>query len=130
MIVLDASAAVDWFLTTPGGRVVGTRILAYGESLHAPQMFDLEVTQAFRKLARAGALSESRAEEAVQDLRRVRIIRYSHLPLLPGIWSYRHNLTAYDAAYVVLAETLEATLITRDGGMAAACRNSVRVEVY
>jgi predicted nucleic acid-binding protein len=71
MIVLDASAAVDWFLTTPGGRVVGTRILAYGESLHAPQMFDLEVTQAFRKLARAGALSESRAEEAVQDLRRV-----------------------------------------------------------
>ncbi len=130
MIVLDASAAVDWFLTTPVGRVLGTRILAHRESVHAPQMFDLEVVQSFRKMIRAGALSASRADEAVQDLRTVRITRYSHLPLLPGVWSYRHNLSPYDAAYAVLAEALHATLITRDAGLAAACRHAVRVELY
>ncbi len=130
MIVLDASAAVDWLLTTPQGQVLATRIHAYGESLHAPQMFDLEVVQAFRKLIRAGALSANRADEAVQDLRKVRITRYSHLPLLPGIWRYRHNLSPHDAAYAVLAQTLDATLVTRDGRMAAAFGQSVRVEVF
>jgi predicted nucleic acid-binding protein len=47
------------------------------------------------------------------------LIRYDHEPLLDRIWELRENLTAYDAAYVALAEGLNATLVTRDRKLSA-----------
>jgi predicted nucleic acid-binding protein len=130
VIVLDASAAIDWLLQTPTGRRIEERIYARSESLHAPHLLDLEVTQTLRRLVREDTISVHRADEAIRDLLDLRIARYPHFVLLPRIWQYRHNLSAYDAAYVALAEELEASLITRDGGLAAASGHTARVEVF
>ena len=120
MIVLDASAAVDWLVQTAAAQRIESRIFSRKQSLHAPELLDLEVAQVLRRLVREGALSASRAEQAIQDLLDLRITRYPHSVLLPRIWQLRHNLSAYDAAYVVLAEKLGATLLTRDAKLASA----------
>jgi predicted nucleic acid-binding protein len=130
LIVLDASAAVDWLLQTSVGQRIEERIYSAGESLHAPHLLELEVTQVFRRLSREGSVSASRANEAMQDLLDLRITRYPHLVLLPRIWQLRHNLSAYDAAYVVLAEKLGARLLTRDGSLAAARGHAASIEVF
>ena len=130
MIVLDASAAVDWLLRTPAGRNIESRIYARNESLHAPHLLDLEVTQVLRRLARQGVVSAQRVEDAVRDFLDLRIARYPHLVFLPRIWQLRDNSSAYDAAYVVLAEKLGATLVTRDSRLASASGSSAAVEVF
>ena len=129
MIVLDASAAVDWLAQTAAAQRIENRIFSRNQSLHAPELLDLEVAQVLRRLVREGALPASRAEGAIEDLLDLRITRYPHLVLLPRIWQLRHNLSAYDAAYVVLAEKLGATLLTRDAKLASAAGHSAIVEV-
>jgi predicted nucleic acid-binding protein len=121
---------VEWFLLSPRGLRVDQRIARRRESLHCPHLFDLEVTQVFRRLAREGIIPANRADAAIQDLLRLNIDRYEHLPLLPQIWHYRHNLTPYDAAYVTLAEKLGAILITCDRRMMSAPGHRARIEVF
>lgn len=130
MIVLDASAAVDWLLQTSAGQRIEQRIYSATESLHAPHFLDLEVTQVLRRLVREGTVSAIRADEAIRDLLDLRITRYAHFVLLPRIWHLRHNFSAYDAAYVVLAEKLGAALVTRDGRLAAAPGHSATIELF
>ena len=129
MIVLDASAAVDWLVQAAAAPRIESRIFSHNQSLHAPELLDLEVAQVLRRLVREGKLSASRAEQAIQDLLDMRITRYPHLVLLPRIWQLRHNLSAYDAAYIVLAEKLEATLLTRDARLASTPGHAATVEV-
>ena len=129
MIVLDASAAVDWLVQAAAAQRIESRIFSRSQSLHTPEFLDLEVAQVLRRLVREGALSASRAEAAIQDLLDLRITRYPHSVLLPRIWQLRHNLSAYDAAYVVLAEKLGATLLTRDARLASAAGHAVTIEV-
>jgi predicted nucleic acid-binding protein len=130
MIVLDASAAIDWLLQTSAGQHIEKRIYSHSESLHAPHLLDLEVTQVLRRLAFQAVISAHRADEAVRDLLDLRITRYPHQVLLPRIWQLRHNFSAYDAAYIVLAEKLRATLVTRDGRLASASSHAARVELF
>ena len=129
MIVLDASAAVDWLLQTPAGQRIESRIYAGTESLHAPHLIDLEVTQVLRRLVQQELVTSSRATEALSDLLDLRISRYPHFVLLPQIWRYRHHLSAYDGAYVVLAEQLGATLLTRDQRLASSPGHSAKIEL-
>jgi predicted nucleic acid-binding protein len=130
MIVLDASAAVDWLLQTSAGQSIEERIYSRKESLHAPQLLDLEVTQVLSRLALQGVVSAHRADEAVSDLLDLRITRYPDLLLLPRIWQLRHNFSAYDAAYIVLAEKLGAALVTRDARLASAPGHGAHVERF
>jgi predicted nucleic acid-binding protein len=130
VIVLDASAAVDWLLQTPAGQQIENRLYARSESLHAPHLLDVEVAQVLRRLVRETVISAQRAEEAIHDLADLRATRYPHFVFLSRIWQLRHNLSAYDAAYVALAENLGATLITRDARLASASGRAVAVELF
>lgn len=130
MIVLDASAAIDWLLQTSAGHHIEKRIYSDNETLHAPHLLDLEVTQVLRRLTLRGVISGHRADEAVRDLLDLRITRYPHVVLLPRIWQLRHNFSAYDAAYIVLAEKLRAPLVTRDARLASASGHAAPVELF
>ena len=130
MIVLDASAAIEWLLQTPTGLLIEQRIYSRGEALHAPHLLDLEVAQVLRRLVREGTIFELRADQALRDLIVLRVTRYPHVVLLPKIWKHRHHLSAYDAAYVALAETLGAPLITRDARLSGAPGHAVKVELF
>jgi predicted nucleic acid-binding protein len=130
VIVLDASAAIDWLLQTAAGQQIETRIYSRSESLHAPHLLDLEVAQVLRRLAREATVSAQRADQALQDLLSLRLTRYPHFVFLPHIWRLRHNLSAYDAAYVALTEKLGATLVTRDARLAASSIRGVNIELF
>ena len=91
---------------------------------------DLEVLHALRRHILLDILSLERSSEALEDLKNIAFIRYLHTPLAQRIWDLRDNLTAYDAAYVALAEALDAPLVTMDARLARAPGTYVEVEVY
>ena len=130
MIVLDASAAIEVLLQTAAGTPVAERILTEESSLHAPHLLDVEVAQVLRRFVAKKELPAKRAEQALQDLSDLPVERYSHGLLLPRAWELRHNLTAYDAVYVALAEILGATLLTRDDRISRASGHIAHVEVF
>jgi predicted nucleic acid-binding protein len=129
MIVVDASAALEVLLRTSAALAVEERLFAPGEALHAPHVIDLEVAQVLRRYAAAGQISAERGRIALADFADFPVQRYPHSILLPRIWDLRRNLTAYDAAYVALAEALDAPLLTRDGKLAAAAGIGARIEL-
>ena len=100
------------------------------EGLHVPHLFEVEVMNVLRRYALNGDLSAERARLAMNRLSAMRVTRYPHTALLPRIWELRDNVTAYDAAYVALAETLEAPLITRDERLSKAPGIRATVELY
>jgi len=130
MIVLDASAAVDWLLQTPAGQLVENRIYSRNQTLHAPHVLDLEVAQVLRRLVAQRVVTGLRAQQAVEDLLDLRITRYPHDVLLSRIWQLRHNFSAYDAAYITLAEELGAVLVTRDSRLASNFGHSASIELF
>lgn len=130
MIVLDASAAVEWLLQTSPGLQIEKRIYSRNESLYSPHLLDVEVAHVLRRLVSSGRISAQRGEEALRDLQALRITRYAHDVFLVRIWHYRQNLSAYDAAYVALAEDLGAPLITRDKRLSLASGHAARVELF
>jgi predicted nucleic acid-binding protein len=130
MIVLDASATLDWLLQTTAGQRIEHRMFSARESLHAPHLLDIEVAQLLRRLVRQGTVPANRADEAVRDLLDLRLTRYPHFVLLPRVWQLRHNFSAYDATYIGLAEKLRAPLITRDGRLAAAPGHAATIELF
>ncbi|HUP63282.1 MAG TPA: type II toxin-antitoxin system VapC family toxin [Thermoanaerobaculia bacterium] len=130
VVVVDASTLVDMLLNRPLAPALRTRLILSGEVLHAPYMIDLEVLQALRRFVLARQVTIQRAEEAIEDHLALRIERYPHDPLLRRAWELRANITAYDAAYVALAEKLRATFVTLDVRLARACPPTVRVELF
>lgn len=130
MIVADASALLDVLLRTPPGLAIEERMLAAGETLHVPHLIDIEVAQTLRRYARAGQVGAERYREVLSDFATLPLRRYSHGFLLPRIWELRNNLTAYDAAYVALAEILDAVLVTSDRRLAAAPGLRAEIEVF
>ncbi|HEX9735778.1 MAG TPA: type II toxin-antitoxin system VapC family toxin [Thermoanaerobaculia bacterium] len=129
MIVIDASAMIEVLLVTPAALTIEERIFGPGETLHAPHLIDLEVAQVLRRYCASGDLSPERAREALEDLAILGVFRYPHEVLLPRVWELRHNVTAYDAAYVTLAEALSAPLLTRDRRLAAARGHKAEIEL-
>jgi predicted nucleic acid-binding protein len=126
VIVLDASATIELLLNTKAGSAVAARLV--DESLHAPHLLDVEVAQVLRRWVRAGDITGADGADALEVLAVLDIERYDHVALLPRIWALRDKLTAYDAAYVALAEGLGARLLTTDARLAKA-PSRARVEV-
>jgi predicted nucleic acid-binding protein len=129
VIVLDASAAIEWLLQTSTGQRVEQQIFSQSESLHAPHRLDVEIIQVLRRLVRERVVHWPRADQAITDLLDLRINRYPHFVLLPRIWQLRHNLSAYDAAYVALAEELGAILLTSDTRLASASGHTAQIQL-
>lgn len=121
MIVVDASALLEVLLRTPAAEAVEGRLFGPSrQTLHAPHLIDVEVTQVLRRYAATGEVDGERGLTALADLADFPIRRYPHDFLLTRVWSLRSNFTAYDAVYVALAEALNARLLTRDRRLAAA----------
>jgi predicted nucleic acid-binding protein len=129
VIVVDASALLEFLLQTPLGARVELRLFRGEDEFHAPQLVDVEVVQGLRRLVRTGEVSPGRAEEAIADLTDLDLHRHPHLDLLGRAWRLRDNISAYDAMYVALAEATEAPLVTCDSPLAKAPGHRARIEV-
>jgi predicted nucleic acid-binding protein len=129
VIVVDASAMLEFLLQTALGTRVEARLFRDRDELHAPHLVDVEVLQALRRLVRMGEVSPRRAEELVADLSDLDLHRHAHLDLLARAWMLRANVSAYDAVYIALAEALEAAIVTCDGPLATAPGSRVRIEL-
>ncbi len=128
MLVVDASVlAVALADDGPDGDAARARLR--GETLAAPELVDLEVASVLRRQNRAGMLDNRRAELAIIDLGALPMVRASHLALLRRCWELRENVTTYDAAYVALAEALDATLLTGDRRLAHAAGPTCTIEL-
>jgi len=129
MIVLDASAALELLLRAADCPGLVDRVLRSGEGIAAPHLLDVEVAHVLRRFVIAGELTEARAREAIDDHLAMGIARYPHDGLLERIWQLRANCTAYDAAYLALAEALDVALITCDKRLADVPGARAAVEV-
>jgi predicted nucleic acid-binding protein len=128
MIVVDAAAVVDALTFAPGSDELRATLAA--EELHAPSLIDFEIVSAIRGLTLAGHLSAARARDAQTDFDDLPLRRWpSAAALRQRAFQLRDNVSAYDAAYVVLAEALDCPLLTRDARLARSSGHSVRVTV-
>jgi predicted nucleic acid-binding protein len=128
VIVVDASALLEFLLQTPLGTRVEARLFREAEEFHSPHLVDVEVTQGLRRLVRSGEVTAARAAEAIADLVDLDLHRHAHLDLLTRAWRLRENITVYDAMYLALAEALDATVITCDVPLARAPGQRARIE--
>lgn len=112
MIVADASAILEWLIGGVRGQAV-IRVLE-NEDILAPAHLDVEVAQVTRRLAHGAVITPARGRAMLELLAEAPIRRVPLPPLLPRVWALRQNLTAYDAAYVALAEAISAPLMTFD----------------
>lgn len=129
MIVVDTSALIDAVLARPAKRRLLARLSDDGD-LHAPHLIDVEILHALRRLALTGAVGEERLEAARADLDDITVTRYPLGSLADRVWQLRHQLTAYDATFIALAETLAAPLVTCDRRLARAGGHHAQVEVF
>jgi len=123
MIVVDASVLLDAIL---GNRHLRAMLLS--PDLHAPVTIDAEVLHGLRRAVLAGRVPPDDALYAIDLLERIDLTRHWIKPLVSRIWALRHNITAYDAGYVALAEFLGYPLITRDRRLARSAGHTARIE--
>lgn len=129
MIVVDCTAVIDALTVAPDSGPLRERLAQ--EELHAPALLDYEVVSGLRGLVRGGHLSELRALEALDDFEDLPVQRWQGAGgLRRRVFQLRHNLSAYDGAYVALAESLDCTLVTRDRRLARAAGHDARMEVW
>ncbi len=129
MIVVDTSAALASLVGRPLDRELVARLVEDGD-LHAPHLIDVEVIHALRRLVAARHITEDRAADVRTDFADLSIIRYPHQPLADRMWELRHNLSAYDAAFVALSEALDVPLVTCDARLAGASGHTARIELF
>ncbi|MGB6230553.1 MAG: type II toxin-antitoxin system VapC family toxin [Litorimonas sp.] len=130
MIVIDASAVLEIILATPTGLEVHDAMLVVGDEFGVPELLDLEVMQTLRRFLHRGELGQARASQALSILEDLRLVRHSHQPYLRGIWARRHNHTAYDAAYLSLAEGWGAPLWTCDAKFVRTPSQRVEIRLF
>lgn len=131
MIVVDASAVIELLMCSELGGRLETRLFGGDELLNAPHLLDVEVLQVVRSLVAAREISVDAARDRIERLQQMDLVRHPHSELAQRIFELRHNLTAYDAAYLALAEHLgEATLVTCDRAFEKVPGRRARIEVW
>lgn len=128
MIVVDASCLYEVVLDTPRAEAIRER-LARDHEQAAPHIVDVEVFSLIRRDYLAGAVDDTLAALAVEDLRWWPGERFGHRALLARAWELRYGVRGWDAVYVALAEVLDATLVTLDRRLAAATGPRCPIEV-
>ena len=126
MIVVDASVLLD-AITDPKAQDDSISVLEQAGPLWAPHLIDLEVTNGLRKMLLSSRIDNDQAEAALAILKDLPLTRVDVLNFIDQVWSLRDNFTAYDAAYVALAMTLDAPLFTRDERLASHAKRHVRL---
>lgn len=116
---MDASAAVEWVLGTEAGRAVRGQLDGI-QTVHVPEIWTLECAQALRRPVLRGEIDAGRASELLDLILAFGAVRHRHGPFVRRTWTLRHNITAYDGAYVALAEALSVPLLTCDEKLAGA----------
>jgi predicted nucleic acid-binding protein len=129
LIVVDTSVVLSMLVGRPDIPGLAHRIRSDGD-LHAPHLLDVEFQHALRRLALSGAISDDRAADARTDFADLAIVRYPHVSLTDRMWELRHDMTAYDAAFIVLAEVLGAPFVTCDVRLARAPGHRAVVETF
>jgi predicted nucleic acid-binding protein len=114
MIVVDASVIMAWLLR------LRSMSLPSDQHVHVPHLIDTEVANAVRGHVRRGDLDQRSGWDILHTFRWLAITRHGTFSMLDRVWELRHNLTAYDAAYVALAETLQCPLVTGDARISRA----------
>jgi predicted nucleic acid-binding protein len=125
-LVADASAVVDLLAGSPRAGAIRVE-LAEVRELDVPEHFHVEAISALRGPLRRGDLSPERADRALDLLLELRVVRHPVAPLARDVWALRESLTAYDAAYLALAQAIDAPVLTTDRGLAAAARSAGRL---
>ena len=129
MIVVDSAAVVDALTGADGTEDLRASLAT--QDLHAPALLDYEVVSALRGLTLGGHLTAARAEDALNDFEDLPLHRWPYsAPLRLRAFSLRDTLTAYDAAYVALAEALDCPLVTRDARLARAGGHGVEIWLH
>jgi predicted nucleic acid-binding protein len=129
VIVVDASALLEFLLQTSLGARVEVRLFRDKDELHVPHLLDVEIVQGLRRLVRTGEVSAGRADDAIADLTDLDLHRHAHLDLVGRAWKLRDNISAYDAMYVALAEAIEAPIVTCDRPLGKSPGHRARIEV-
>ena len=130
MIVADASALFQVLGGASRGEKIEARLFGAGEAIFAPHLIDAEIVSILRRHVLARQLAETRAKAMLRDYLDIPLTRLPQTPLLARAFALRHTMTAYDAVYVALAESLDATLVTRDAKLARAAAGVCKVEGF
>lgn len=120
LAVIDASVLAVFYAAEDSRRSLVVQRLKVGDALFAPAHLDAEIVSALRGIARSSPGLDGIVPRALAHLAGFPVRRMPLAPLLQRMWELRHNLTAYDAAYIALAERLDAVLITCDARLATA----------
>jgi predicted nucleic acid-binding protein len=130
MIVADASALFQVLDQGGNSAAVDARLFGRPEPICVPHLVDAEIASVLRTHLLLGRIAGSRARAMLRDFLDLALIRFPHADLLSRVFELAHTLTAYDALYVALAESLAAPLITCDRRLARACAGIIAVEVF
>ncbi|MCL2769221.1 MAG: type II toxin-antitoxin system VapC family toxin [Solirubrobacterales bacterium] len=129
MLVVDTSAILEALAAKSPAPGLVERLAGDGD-LHAPHLIDVELLHALRAMTIRREITSERAADARSDFAELGMVRYPHEPLSDRIWALRHNMSAYDAAFVALAETLGTPLLTCDARVATAPGHHAKVELF
>ena len=129
MLVVDTSAVLAALAARDPAPGLRERLAEDGD-LHGPHLIDTEILHALRAMIARDQISAERAEGVRSDFAELALVRYPHVPFSDRVWELRHNLSAYDATFVALAEALSAPLVTCDARLASAPAHDARVELF
>jgi len=130
VIVLDASVVVELVTNGTLASSIIHEMANRDDSFIAPHLLDIEVLSAIRELVTGRRVDVHRIDQFLSELERLPVERYPHTPLLDRIWELRHNFTAYDAAYIALAEATNSVLYTCDSKLSRRHRAQVFVFTF